>query len=110
MSKISKRPILCPSCGHTGEFTLWDSVNVDLDPEMREKEFSEALIDCFLIDLQTHGYIFESEAHEVPAPAFLHDKRNQGRLRIPQAVAGLAGKLISVPVLFRTKEMAHDAR
>ncbi len=37
MSKISKRPIPCPSCGHTGEFTFWDSVNVDLDPEMREK-------------------------------------------------------------------------
>ena len=37
MSKISKRPIPCPSCGYTGEFTLWESVNVDLNPNMREK-------------------------------------------------------------------------
>ena len=37
MSKISKHQIPCPSCGRTGEFTRWDSINVDLDPEMRDQ-------------------------------------------------------------------------
>lgn len=37
MSEISKHHIPCPSCGRTGEFTRWDSINVDLDPEMRDQ-------------------------------------------------------------------------
>ena len=37
MSKISKHQIPCPACGHTGEFIRWDSINVDLDPDMRDK-------------------------------------------------------------------------
>ena len=37
MSKISKHQIPCPACGSTGEFTRWESINVDLNPAMREK-------------------------------------------------------------------------
>ena len=37
MSQISTHQISCPSCGHIGEFTRWDGINVDLAPEMREK-------------------------------------------------------------------------
>jgi len=37
MSNNSTHQISCPSCRHTGEFKRWDSINVDLDPDMREK-------------------------------------------------------------------------
>ena len=43
MSKISKHQIPCPACGHTGEFTRWDSINVDLAPDMREKAKNGAI-------------------------------------------------------------------
>lgn len=36
MSKISKHRITCPACGHRGEFTRMDSINVDLNPNLRE--------------------------------------------------------------------------
>lgn len=37
MSKHHKEEIECPHCHHKGEFDLWESVNVDLDPELREQ-------------------------------------------------------------------------
>lgn len=37
MSKHHKEEIECPLCHHKGEFDLWESVNVDLDPELREQ-------------------------------------------------------------------------
>jgi len=40
MSKISIHQIPCPSCGHSSEFKRWDSINVDLDPEMRKEAIS----------------------------------------------------------------------
>lgn len=41
MSKVHKEEIICPKCQAKGEFDLWDSMNVDLDPELRQKVFSE---------------------------------------------------------------------
>ena len=43
MSKSHQEEIVCPKCGEHGEFTLWESVNVDLDQELREKIFNEEL-------------------------------------------------------------------
>ena len=43
MSEISIHQIPCPSCGHTSEFKRWDSINVDLNPEMREDAKSGAI-------------------------------------------------------------------
>ena len=40
MSKISIKPVKCPSCGYKGEFRMYDSVNVSLDPQLREKVLS----------------------------------------------------------------------
>lgn len=41
MSKVHKEEIICPNCQAKGEFDLWDSMNVDLDPELRKKVFNE---------------------------------------------------------------------
>lgn len=37
MSKCHRETITCPNCKTTGDYTCWDSINVDLDPENREK-------------------------------------------------------------------------
>lgn len=40
MSKISEKPFTCPYCGYEGEFKMYDSVNVTLDPKLRDKVIS----------------------------------------------------------------------
>jgi hypothetical protein len=37
MSKISIKPITCPKCKYSGEFKMYDSVNVSLDPDLRDE-------------------------------------------------------------------------
>lgn len=37
MSKKSTQKITCPKCGHEQEEVIWDSVNVTIDPEAKQK-------------------------------------------------------------------------
>lgn len=37
MSKISEIEVKCPYCGNVHRYTIWQSVNVDLDPSLKEK-------------------------------------------------------------------------
>lgn len=37
MSLMSVRDLACPKCGHKQETEVWQSVNVSLDPKLREK-------------------------------------------------------------------------
>jgi predicted nucleic-acid-binding Zn-ribbon protein len=39
MSKMSEREISCPKCGNTQARVVWDSINVTLNPELRDKLF-----------------------------------------------------------------------
>lgn len=41
MSKVHKEKIECTHCKHKWVFEIWDSMNVDLDSELREKIFNE---------------------------------------------------------------------
>ncbi len=41
MSSKHKEKFTCPKCKAKGEFEMWDTINVDLNPEMREAIFSE---------------------------------------------------------------------
>ena len=40
MSKHHLETYTCPNCDHVQEFQFWDSVNIQLDPEMQEKILS----------------------------------------------------------------------
>ena len=40
MSKNSIKPFTCPTCRNKGDFKMYDSVNVSLDPALREKVLS----------------------------------------------------------------------
>lgn len=65
MSQVRKEIIECPHCLAEGEFDLWTSVNVDLDPELREKIFSEEL---FMYHCPTCGKVTG-----IPAGTLYHD-------------------------------------
>ncbi|MCD8297654.1 MAG: CpXC domain-containing protein [Prevotella sp.] len=43
ISKVRKEAIVCPHCHTKGVREIWDSVNVDLNPELRAKIFSDEL-------------------------------------------------------------------
>lgn len=45
MSKISTREFTCPSCGSKGDFRMYDSVNVTLDPKLRDEVLSGRIFD-----------------------------------------------------------------
>lgn len=43
MSQLCKDTITCPRCHREGEFEYWSSINVDLDPELKERIFNEEI-------------------------------------------------------------------
>jgi len=43
MSKNTTTPHQCPRCGKTSEITIWQSINVDLDPDLKDKVLDESL-------------------------------------------------------------------
>lgn len=45
MSKCHCENIICPNCGISRKFTLWDSINVDVNPETRDKVKSGKLFE-----------------------------------------------------------------
>ena len=69
MSQFRKETIECPHCHKEGEFDLWTSVNVDLDPELREKIFSDEL---FLYHCPHCG-----EITGIPAGTLYHDMEHK---------------------------------
>jgi len=40
MSRSSNETLKCPECGNSQSITVWSSLNVDLDPELRKKLFA----------------------------------------------------------------------
>lgn len=43
MSQEHTETIKCPKCGAEGNFTIWESINADLNPELKEKILNEEL-------------------------------------------------------------------
>ena len=46
MSRMHEAMVTCPDCGKESSFTVWDSVNTMLDPELKEKVINGELF-CF---------------------------------------------------------------
>lgn len=42
MSQAHKETIICPKCEVQGDFIIWDSMNVDLNPELRDAILDES--------------------------------------------------------------------
>lgn len=43
MSQRCNEYITCPKCSYDGEYEYWSSINIDLNPELREKIFNEEI-------------------------------------------------------------------
>ena len=43
MSKNRKMNVKCPYCGKNSNFTIWDSVNITVNPELKEKTLDQSL-------------------------------------------------------------------
>lgn len=69
MSSYKEHTISCPKCSASGKFTAWDSVNIDLMPQMKEKVLSG---DLFRWTCPECG-----EAFTVPYPMLYHDMTNK---------------------------------
>lgn len=43
MSELRKEKYVCPHCQHESEVDIWNSINVDLDPELKEQIFNNEI-------------------------------------------------------------------
>ncbi len=69
MSKSHKTRIICPNCQTRGEFEIWDSINVDLNPELRENLFSD---DIFIYECPQCGHKMG-----IPYDTIYHDMQHK---------------------------------
>ena len=69
MSQVRKETVECMHCHAEGQFDYWASVNVDLDPELREKVFNEEL---FLFHCPKCGKV-----PGMPAGTLYHDMKHE---------------------------------
>lgn len=69
MTKMSKHEISCPNCGRQQTATVWESINIDLDPSFRQR----------LIDGDINMLKCEFCNHEafLNAPLLYHDPTKQ---------------------------------
>ena len=94
MSSFREIKINCPACNAEGPYLIWDSVNVDLNPELKPKVMDGSLFtwvcpNCkekfnapysFLYHDMTHGFMvmFDSEnSHIIPFGEFLRLSENK---------------------------------
>lgn len=65
MSKLSISSVTCPQCQHQQDFEIWESVNADHDPELRDRLLSR---DLFKFTCDSCGNIAD-----VVYPVLYHD-------------------------------------
>ena len=103
MSSFRNIKITCPACNTEGSYTVWDSVNVDLDPELKSKVMDGSLFtwicpNCkqsfnapysFLYHDMTHNFMvyFESEkSHIIPFAEYLRVMENGLDMKVIAAI------------------------
>lgn len=69
MSRANKESLNCPKCGKAQAITVWSSLNVDLDPDLRARLFSGEI----------NQFKCESCQHTafINTPLMYHDMRRQ---------------------------------
>ena len=104
MSSFRTIKITCPDCNTEGSYTVWDSVNVDLDPELKSKVmdgslFTWACSNCkksfnapysFLYHDMTHNFMVQFDAsrnHIIPFAEYLRVLENELDMNVIAAIA-----------------------
>ena len=98
MSSFRNVKITCPDCNTEGPYTIWDSVNVDLDPEMKSKVMDGSLFEwtcpncgktfnapySFLYHDMTNNFMVQFDAehsHIIPFAEYLRVLENKLDIR-----------------------------
>ena len=106
MSSFRNIKITCPDCNREGEYTVWDSVNADLNPELKSKVMDGSLFTwvcpkckksfnapySFLYHDMTHNFMVQFDAergHIIPFAEYLRVLENELDMN---AIAALAAK------------------
>jgi len=69
MSQVRTEEFECPHCHKTGEFEIWNSINVDLNPELREQVMNDEI---FMNRCPHCGKVFG-----IPFSFIYHDMHNR---------------------------------
>lgn len=55
MSHINTHTLTCPHCGKSAAQTVWDSVNVTLEPDVKERILAGHFFEFFCLDCGYHA-------------------------------------------------------
>ena len=123
MSKMAQHDLQCPSCGHTTPTTVWESINVTVDPRLKEQLFAGRvnMFECARCDNRTFvnasllyhdvtlrycTYFFPR--HALDADDFYQKFNVDGSLAMHGAeavLASMAGYLTQPHIVFDMHEM-----
>lgn len=94
MSSFRNISISCPNCKADGEYRVWDSINVDLNPELKPKVMDGSVFEwtcqncnkkysvpySFLYHDMTHNFMVQfdpNRSHIIPFAEYLRIKENE---------------------------------
>ncbi len=119
MSRMRKEEVTCPECGNTQKAEIWGSINVDADPDLRERLFEgkinmltcescgfEAFFNAPLLyhDMSRRYCIYYFPAQTLDGPNSLEEFAADGTIKSDFDQYG-AGYLAAPHVVFDMGEM-----
>lgn len=119
MSQQCKESITCPKCQSKGDFVYWSSINVDLDPEMKEKILNEEIFKwtcphCGTTIFINYGTLYHDMSHRFMifyAPKEQDDKKREP-VEVPKAFGlekDYSFREVNDLLLFKEKIMIVDS-
>lgn len=128
MSSKHLTKIACPKCGKENEFTVWDSVNVQIDPDMKKQIMSG---DAFLFKCPECGneahifytmlyhdmnkklmiYLLPDDKEQIEAAAgFINETNTSGaELGIPKLTEGYSYRIVTSPTELQERICIFDS-
>ena len=125
MTKFGSSELTCPKCGNRQETTLWDSINVSLNPEMREKLFKGEINifkceSCNYIafvgqpllynDMKRNYCVQYFPPELLKDESFLRQYSRDGRLKMEESlnsISEVSRYLFTPHIVFDLNEMVH---
>lgn len=113
MSQAREETIKCPNCGIEGTFTVWDSVNIDLTPELKDRIFNEDLFvwtcpKCGAKVFVSMSFLYHDMKHKLMVFFYFDEEANscpEDVVEVPEVFSNLDGyKYREVHGLMNLKE------
>lgn len=101
MSKVRIEKIECSHCHAKGEFKVWSSVNVDVDPELKEKIFNEDLFkftcpNCGKVTGIPMGFVYHDMSNKFILffEFFKPENYDYSPMELPQSLNGYTTRVV----------------